>query len=545
MKEARAGYLSATDALAALKPIFINAVALGGSTGKVRTGSAAESEWRGILAWGVGQALAADLKQVRARVEEKMPDNVEWVDRIGGDAGGRAENKEPQEFQPPEGTPRLWKATDLKRGAQPRWLALNRLLRAAINLLIGDEGIGKSLLWVWISAAVSTGKAVPEFGIPARDPAHVILVCTEDDWATIVEPRLKVAGADLEMVSVICTEDDGSGAPVFPRDLFLILEADPAPALVVVDAWLDTVPAGLSVRDPQQARQALHPWKELATATDAAVLLLCHTNRVASANARDRYGATIELRKKARLTLFAQQDDEGLLVVGPEKANTAAQIPATTFAIDAVRHFEPTDDHDGVVPRLRHVGESTLTARQQLAANHAAAHGTDAADDAVAWLAAFLAPGPQWSIDVHAAREAAGITEKKLKSAKKRLNVASEREDSDGPWFMRLPQHGGAPEVPQKSPSPDFWTSGTSGPSGPLLEGFQKSPFTSQDGLRTNGGIQGLVGEGDTDHHYGDPCSVCTKPQLWSEASIRRGVCAACWGAAAQQTNQTEIRGTA
>jgi hypothetical protein len=105
---------------------------------------------------------------------------------------------------------------------------------------------------------------------------------------------LEVAGADLDMVSVICTEVDGSGAPTFPRDLHLIAEADPAPTLVIVDAWLDTVPAVLSVRDPQHARQALHPWKEVATATDAAVLLLTHTNRVASASARDRYGITAE-----------------------------------------------------------------------------------------------------------------------------------------------------------------------------------------------------------------------------------------------------------
>ena len=80
--------------------------------------------------------------------------------------------------------------------------------------------------------------------------------------------------------------------------------------MVVVDAWLDTVAPGLSVRHPQQARQALHPWKEVASATGAAVpSSTTDTDRVASGSVRDRYGATGELRKKARLTLFAQQDD--------------------------------------------------------------------------------------------------------------------------------------------------------------------------------------------------------------------------------------------
>jgi hypothetical protein len=96
----------------------------------------------------------------------------------------------------------------------------------------------------------------------------------------------------------------GSRAPVFSRDLDLIRVADPMPAAVVVDCWLDSVPPDLPVRDPQQAcRAALHPWKDVVTVTDAAVLLPGHTNRVASASARDLCGATGELRKKARMTL--------------------------------------------------------------------------------------------------------------------------------------------------------------------------------------------------------------------------------------------------
>jgi Bifunctional DNA primase/polymerase, N-terminal/AAA domain len=395
-----------------------------------------------------------------------------------------------------DGMPRLWNATDLRPTTQPRWLAKNRLPRAAVSLLIGDEGIGKSLLWVLVIAYITTGKPFPELGIPARDPATVILVLTEDDWSTTVRPRLEVAGADLAMVQVICTEDDGSGAPVFPRDLFLIDEADPAPALVVVDAWLDTVPAGLSVRDPQQARQALHPWKEVATTSDAAVLLLCHTNRVESANARDRYGATAELRKKARMTLYAQRDDEDFLVVGPEKMNTAAPIPASRFTIKAIQRFAPTPDSDGTVPQLVYADESDMTAREQLAENYAADHDA-AKGDAIGWLATYLATGPRWASDAHRAREEAGFSEKTVKTAKRKLGVESERNTANGPWFWRLPQHKGVPEgrpqVPE-GPSRDPWTSGTSGPSGVEVETFQKSPFSSQDSQRTNRERQGPLG---------------------------------------------------
>jgi hypothetical protein len=348
-----------------------------------------------------------------------------------------------------EGMPRLYRATDLKPAAQPRWLAKNRLQRAAINLLIGDEGIGKSLLWVWIVAAVTTGKALPEFGIPVREPAHVVLVCTEDDWATVVRPRLEVAAADLDMVHVICVEDDGSGAPAFPRDLFLITKADLNPALVVVDAWLDTVPAMLSVRDPQQARQALHPWRELATATDAAVWLLCHTNRVTSANARDRYGATGELRKKARMTLYAQSDDEGRLIVGPEKMNTAAPIPASIFSIRAIQHFTATEDSDGTVPMLVFDGESDRTAREYISDSVDAGADEPGGNPAKAFIYDHLVRqgGEAVAGDVMKAGRAAGFNEQELKDARRRHRkpriVSRKASGLSQGWVWAISTEGG------------------------------------------------------------------------------------------------------
>lgn len=502
LKEARAGFCSARDALEALRPIFINAVALGGSTGKVRTGATAKNEWGGILAWAVAQANAADLDQVRGRTAEKMPDAVTVL---------ATDPREP-DSDDQDHTPKLWAVSDLRAATQPRWLAKNRIPYSAVSLLVGDEGIGKSLLWVWIFRYVTTGTACTEFGIPAREPGHVVLIVTEDDWATTVLPRLEVAGVNLAMVRVICAEKDGSGSPVFPRDLHLIRDADPPPALAVVDAWLDTVPSRLTVRDPQQAREALHPWKELATTTGAAILLLTHTNRVASGNPRDRYGITGELRKKARLTLFAQADDDGHLIVGPEKANTAATIPASTFTITAVRHFTPTEDHDGTVPLLAYAGDSTQTAREHIAETYAADTDTDGDGDAVVWLAKYLAAGPRWSKRLHDDREAAGISEKKLRTAKNRLRVES-RRDGDGPWFMALPEHkdrGVDALAAPVSGHQGIWPSSQVRPDA-LVDAPQNTPTpphaptTCKDSLMTNGETQGHQSSAEL-------CPVCDFP---------------------------------
>lgn len=79
MKEARAGYLSARRTLKTLRAMFLEAVTEPPSSdkqGPSRTGREAASEWRGIVAWSVGQALAADLDDVRRRVAREMPDPV-------------------------------------------------------------------------------------------------------------------------------------------------------------------------------------------------------------------------------------------------------------------------------------------------------------------------------------------------------------------------------------------------------------------------------------------------------------------------------------
>jgi hypothetical protein len=344
----------------------------------------------------------------------------DWKAARSGDAGER---------------PQVRAARSLRPASAVEWLAQGRIPAAAVTLLVGDEGIGKSLFWTWLTPFVTTGKPCPEYGIPGRDPGPVFIVATEDDWATAVLPRLEVAGADLDFVHVICVEHDGSGAPTFPLHIDVLAESEVTPALVVVDAWLDTVPSGLQVRDPQQARQALHPWREFAASTRASVLLLTHTNRVATANPRDKYGITSELRKKARSTLFAQADPDNAdcVLIGPEKSNIAGQSAADRFRISAVQHFDPTDSSDGKVPRLTYV-ESVGKSSRELISAAFYGPGDDDDDDyditeAVKWLDDYLGEhGRTPSKGVKNAARADGIAERTVKRAAEKMKRTSRLE---------------------------------------------------------------------------------------------------------------------
>ncbi|SBS79647.1 hypothetical protein MHPYR_880005 [uncultured Mycobacterium sp.] len=324
--------------------------------------------------------------------------------------------------------PKLWRATDLKPAEQARFLIPKRVPRAAVTVFIGEEGIGKSLFVTMLIALLTTGRAAPDLDLNAGEPQYVVLVITEDNWSTDVRPRLEVAGADLNYVFVMCTDDDGSGAPVFPRDIDVLRDMNPPPAGLFVDAWVDTLPSDLQVKDPQQARRALHPWKELATTTDAAVVLVTHPNRLSSGSARDRYGVTSELRKKARMALYATKDaDTGLLLVGPEKSNGTQIAKAEQYRIDAVPYFQPKPDHDGTVPLLVPVGTAAQSVGEALANEFDAEHGGDPKDReaAIRWLEEYLdlnAPAVR-SSEVKAEAKKAGIGERTLARARNELKV--------------------------------------------------------------------------------------------------------------------------
>lgn len=431
-----------------------------------------------------------------------------------------------------ESGPRLFKASELQGSRQLDWLATKRIPKAAVTILVGDEGIGKSLLWVWVVAALTTGQALPEFGIPARNrPLNVLLIITEDEWSTTVRPRLELAGADLEYITVICTEDDGSGSPVFPRDMHLVYEADPD--LVVVDAFADTVDGRLSLKDPQQARLALHPWKEAATRTGAAVMLLTHTNRMDSKSARDKYGLTAELRKKARMTLYAQQDEDGFLVVGPEKSNIVGPVPASKFTILAEQVFAATDDSDGTVPVLVWVADSDKTARQHIEDAYVAAHeDPEDVDDRTAaerWLEDYLTenPGAPSKTAKEDARRQAGISDRTLKRAANKLGVIVGEVGFPRQTTWTLPDS----EASRDTTAPHVSEGGPTGPTGPTDS--DKGKQDQQESLSGQSGQSGHIeSNGPAAVPTGVPtavtpiarCVTCGK-HLKDQESIERGDC--------------------
>jgi hypothetical protein len=315
-------------------------------------------------------------------------------------------------------------------------LAPGYLAAGKVNLLVGAEGIGKSLWSIRAIASVTTGESWGPFTINS-DPADAILIATEDGWEDTIRPRLEVAGADLDRVNVLCVDNDGTGTPTFPDDMSALRRIEITPSLVVVDAWIDTVPGGLQVKDPQKARRAVAPWKEYATEAGAAVLLVAHTNRLESQDIRNTYGLSGALRQVARSTMYALEDPETkALFVGPDKSNLGAKGVAHQFIKTPIQRFTPTDDSDGTVALLDSIGDDSKSIQDMLAEQAKATKPARKTAGIDRWLSEILSDGPVSSAELEVMAELEGYSQDQLRSAGDRLGV-DRKKDGKG-WITRL-----------------------------------------------------------------------------------------------------------
>lgn len=334
-------------------------------------------------------------------------------------------------------TVRLHRASNMAESKPVVWrLAPGYLAAGKVNLLVGAEGIGKSLWSIRAIASITTGHPWGPF-TSGSDPADAVLIATEDGWEDTIRPRLEVACADLERVHVLCADNDGTGTPTFPDDMPKLWECGIAPSLVVVDAWIDTVPGGLQVKDAQKARRAVSPWKDFAAKTGAAVLLVTHTNRQESQDIRNTYGLSGALRQVARSTMYALEDPHTkALLVGPDKSNLGAKGVAHRFIKTPVQHFPPTDISDGTVALLESIGDDDKSIQDVLAEQVDAARPVPKTHEIDLWLKAILSDGPVPSADLEVMADAEGYSQDQLRGAKKRLGAKPDKEGSK--WVTSL-----------------------------------------------------------------------------------------------------------
>ncbi|MCO6047950.1 AAA family ATPase [Aeoliella sp. ICT_H6.2] len=317
------------------------------------------------------------------------------------------------------------------------WLWRGRIARGRITLLVGRPGEGKSFVTCDLASRISTGTPWPD-GEPC-ERGTVIFITAEDDPHDTIRPRLDAHSADVNNIHLLKgsqrVENGKTTELIFTLSDVEILEQAlrqvPDCRLIVIDPIGSFLGGRCDAHRDNEVRSVLAPIAKLAEQRGAAVLMVAHRRKGTAQSADDTALGSRAFTGLARSVwhLSRDPDDDQRRLLLPGKSNLAASTTGLAFTIAG----EPASVHWDDEP-------VQMSADDALARETGNATGEmSALDEAVAWLAEYLATGPHPGKAVRKAAEADGIANRTLDRARGKLRVIAEPDGFGGPWVWRLP----------------------------------------------------------------------------------------------------------
>jgi hypothetical protein len=326
---------------------------------------------------------------------------------------------------------------------RPTWAWDRRIPVGGVTLMAGREGMGKTALVCWLAAQITRGQ------LPGRwhgQPASVVYIGHEDDRATVLNPRLVDAGADLEHFYFI----DVDGGFTVARDAdTLAVDLKPLPvALVIIDPLDSHLGATVDTHKKAEVQATITRMADLAQNLRCGVLGLGHLNKAPIRDLLAKIVGSVGFTTAPRSVLAVGEypDDPNDAVCVLAKCNMANRrdVPAIRFRVGQA--FVPHPD-GGIAIETAHVhivGDVTgINADALLGLDAPARSKVDAAHE---WLGHALASGPvRWS-ELKAAADAHGHSKWALQEARKRYgeSLIIEEEKTDKGRFTQW-RMGGHP----------------------------------------------------------------------------------------------------
>lgn len=388
------------------------------------------SDW--LAAGGTAEELRALIKQTPV-----------WAPQARDERPHEEQGQEGQDDRPTAGRGVLVCLSDVQ-AEKVTWLWPGRIPYGKVTLLVGDPGLGKSFLSLYIASRLSTGN--PLHGDTDRPPKiSTLLLSAEDDLADTIRPRLDRMGADVAHISafrgVLEKDEDGREIERMVRlDTDLAeLEyqiAQTGARFVVVDP----VNAYLGKTDGNQdidLRRVLNPLAMIAARHKVAMLVVTHSNKRSEGNKLHRVMGSLAYVGLARsvLAVGADPDTPGRCNMVQIKNNLAAQALGLGYRII---EGEVVWDSDPVSLTADTVFDSA-SARKD-------GEGRDgqggALNEALDFLREALQHGARKSGDLFTeAKQQLRISEATLKRAKKELGVEARKVglNDNAFWVWQFP----------------------------------------------------------------------------------------------------------
>ncbi len=254
------------------------------------------------------------------------------------------------------------------------WVWDGRMPRRGVVVVAGEKGLGKSTLTeAYIAARVTLGELEGEL---YGQPMDVVIASAEDDWRSVVVPRLVAHGADLERVHRLDLADaHGDSLLTLPDDVGLVdeaiadLEASTGRkvGMLVVDPITSFLSSGIDSHKDASVRRAIAPLANLAARRDLVIVVVAHLTKDENARILSRVSGSGAFVNAARTVLAFARDpgdphgdrgSERVLVMAA--SNWGALAPSLAFKMDQTTVF--IDGEASVQPLLVAGGESEIGA---------------------------------------------------------------------------------------------------------------------------------------------------------------------------------------
>lgn len=332
------------------------------------------------------------------------------------------------------------------RTRRQRWLWKDRIPLGTATIFAGRGGEGKSTFALHIAAQAIRGALTGDLHGMGT---NILIISHEDDWGTVMNPRLKAANADLNSVyrlSIQWREDDITGevVPALPMDLGLIRQAveETAARVIIFDPITSAI--GGDLYKVADVRRALDPLAQLAQELDIAVIAIMHLTK-GGGNASDKLSGSHGFRDVVRsVLLFATDDETDRRIVSVDKSNYSQERGAS-FAFNLVSTVVPTDDGEHTeVARVEFLGDSDISVSDIINRVHGEDGEQDDRNAAQSFLVDYLKSREAHEAnagDVIKAGRAAGFSEMDMKNARRRCRsprVASRKSGFGSGWVWAL-----------------------------------------------------------------------------------------------------------
>lgn len=342
------------------------------------------------------------------------------------------------------------------------WLWRGRIPLGKLTLFIGDPCVGKSFLLCDLAARVSRGTPWPDRRDEENERGRIVMLTAEDGLADTLRPRLDAAGADVDMIDVLTEVRRADEVAQFRLDRDLramekVIEST-SPRIVTIDPIAAYMGKTDTYRD-SEVRGVLAPLAALAERYRVAIIGVMHLGKDSARKAMYRGNGSIAFTAAPRAVWAVGVDPEEAerRIMACVKLNVAKAAPGLAYKIVG-----------GAVAWEPNPVEVTA---DELLGPRKSPEDESAGVEAEAFLRDLLSSGPKASRDVLAQARHAGIAERTLKRAKKRIKAKS-RPVSVGDktrweWFLPGSDGPGGPTVP-RGPHSENGTLGPLADLGPI-----------------------------------------------------------------------------